>query len=70
MSMHRVNQGLSDLGISPAKLKEMTSVADTVVANVSTANATDLATAQALANQLKTTLNQLLTALRAKGIID
>ena len=32
-------------------------------AAVATANATDLATAQALANQLKTTLNALLAAL-------
>lgn len=35
-----------------------------VPADVATPNATDLATAQALANQLKTTLNALLATLR------
>lgn len=39
------------------------------VAQVATANGSDAATTQALANQLKTTLNALLTALKAKGIV-
>lgn len=38
------------------------------VAPITTANATDLATAQALANQLKTTVNDLLTKLDTAGI--
>lgn len=70
MSVTRTEKALADMNISTAKLKEMSAVADTVVANVATANATDLATCQTLANQLKTTLNALLTALRAKGLID
>ena len=37
------------------------------VASVSTANATDLASAEALANQLKTTVNAILAALKASG---
>jgi hypothetical protein len=37
------------------------------VATVATANATDLASAQALANQLKTTVNALLASLQAAG---
>lgn len=36
---------------------------------ISTANATDLATAQALANQLKTTVNAILVALKAAGLM-
>lgn len=40
------------------------------VADVATANATDLASAEALANQLKTTLNALLDGLRTAGIIQ
>lgn len=39
------------------------------VADVATANASDLATAQALANQLKTTVNALLAQLRVAGVI-
>ena len=39
------------------------------VAAISTANATDLDTAQALANQLKTTVNAILTALKAAGLM-
>lgn len=70
MSMHRTQQSLADLKINEAKLRELTAVADTVIANESTANGSDLATTQALANALKTKLNALLTALRAKGIID
>jgi hypothetical protein len=41
-----------------------TAKAATYPAAVATANATDLATCQALANQLKTTLNALLAALQ------
>jgi hypothetical protein len=70
MSMHRTQQALSDLKINEGKLRELTAVADTTIANESTANGSDLATTQALANALKTKLNALLTALRAKGIID
>jgi predicted RecA/RadA family phage recombinase len=39
-------------------------------ADVSTANASDLATAQALANALKTKVNNILAALRAAGIME
>lgn len=39
------------------------------VAAVATANATDLATAQALANQLKTTVNAILTNLKAASLM-
>lgn len=39
------------------------------IANESTANATDLATAQALANALKTKVNAILAALRSAGVI-
>ena len=38
-------------------------------ATIATANASDLATAQALANALKVTVNSLLVKLRAAGII-
>lgn len=41
----------------------------TAVATVATANATDLATAEALANQLKTSFNALLVSIRAAGVI-
>lgn len=39
------------------------------IPNVATANATDLPSAEALANQLKTTLNATLTMLRAAGVM-
>ena len=39
------------------------------VAQITTPNATDLATAQALANQLKTTVNSTLTALKNAGLM-
>jgi predicted RecA/RadA family phage recombinase len=39
------------------------------VAAVATANAVDLATAEALANQLKTTVNAILTSLKTAGIM-
>lgn len=39
------------------------------VAAVTTANATDLATAEALANQLKTTVNAIIAALQAAGLM-
>jgi hypothetical protein len=70
MSDISTETGLARQGINTAKLRELTSVADTAIANESTANGTDLATTQALANALKTKLNALLTALRAKGVID
>ena len=38
-------------------------------ADIATANATDLATAQALANACKTKINALLAAMRAAGIL-
>jgi hypothetical protein len=40
------------------------------VAAVSTANAVDLPTAEALANQLKTTVNAMLAALKAAGLMS
>lgn len=40
------------------------------VADIATANATDLATAQALANATKTTVNALLASLRAAGLLQ
>lgn len=40
------------------------------IANVSAPNATDLESAQALANELKTKLNAALAALRAAGLIE
>lgn len=40
------------------------------IADVDTANATDLASAQALANALKTKVNTLLAELRTAGILD
>ncbi len=40
------------------------------VAAVSTANATDLTSAEALANQLKTTVNAILTNLKAAGLMS
>lgn len=39
------------------------------VATITTPNATDLATAEALANQNKTTINDLLAKLRTAGIL-
>lgn len=43
--------------------------AQTAIPDIATANATDLATAQALANQCKATTNALLAALRTIGVI-
>lgn len=40
------------------------------VANVTTANATDLATAEALANANKAKINQILAALQAAGLMS
>jgi predicted RecA/RadA family phage recombinase len=40
-----------------------------LIAQIATANATDLATSEALANQLKTTVNALLTALINAGLM-
>lgn len=40
------------------------------VADISTADATDLATAQALANATKTKVNDLLAKLRTAGLLD
>lgn len=41
----------------------------TTVAAIATANATDLATSEALANQTKTTVNAILAALKAAGLM-
>jgi hypothetical protein len=40
------------------------------VAAISTANATDLPSAEALANQLKTTVNAMLTNFKAAGLMS
>lgn len=40
------------------------------VASIATANATDLATAEALANATKVTVNQILAALQAAGLMS
>lgn len=48
---------------------ELSTVAADVPAVV-TANATDLATSEALANQLKTTVNAILTNLKAAGLMS
>ncbi len=59
----RVADGTS---LTPASIRPSGVV---TVAAVATANATDLATAQALANALKTSHNALLTQLKAGGYI-
>lgn len=51
--------GVANVNFSPAAF----------VAQVSTANATDLATAEALANQLKTSVNAILTSLINAGVM-
>jgi len=59
-----------DYGVDINKMKKVLRIGAPVsVPNVATANATDLATAQALANSLKTTLNNLLTELRTRDLI-
>lgn len=58
------------LVLGKVKLKEGPAKAPGAAeATVATANATDLATSEALANQLKTQFNSLLVKLRAAGII-
>jgi hypothetical protein len=68
------------LEVAMARRAEAKEVADAIdaggnspaatVAAITTANATDLPTAQALANQLKTTVNDILTALKAAGLMS
>lgn len=48
---------------------QVISAQQTVVAQISTADGSDAATTQALANQLKSTVNSLLTKLKAHGLI-
>lgn len=71
MSTTRTRAALYNLDIDLVRLRKLAprTPAAPAIANVATANATDLATAQALANQLKTTLNLLLTEMRARGQI-
>lgn len=52
------------------KLLEGTGTKAAVVAAVATADATDLATSEALANALKVSLNAVIAALKAAGIMD
>lgn len=52
------------------RLKGGPIAAATTVAAVSTATATDLATSEALANQLKTSLNAVIAALKAAGLMQ
>lgn len=71
MSMTSTRSDLYNLNVDLTKLQRaLKRGTATAIANVSTANATDLATAQALANSLKTTLNNLLTDMRANGLIS
>jgi predicted RecA/RadA family phage recombinase len=56
-----VQVSLSEVGADTGKAA--------VVAAVSTANGSDAATTQALANQLKTTVNAILTALKDAGLM-
>ena len=70
MSMTSFRQDSYNHGVDLAKMKKVLRIGAAVsIPNVATANATDLATAQALANQLKTTLNNLLTELRTRDLI-
>lgn len=67
------------LEVAMARRAEAKEIADAIdssshpvaatVAAVATANATDLATSEALANQLKTTVNAILTSLKAAGLM-
>lgn len=69
MSMTRARKDLYDLGVSLAKLKTMApTAAAPALAAVSTANATDLATAQALANANKVAINNVITILKNAGL--
>lgn len=71
MSMTSTRADLYNLNVDIVKLqKALKRGTATSIPNVSTANATDLATAQALANSLKTTLNNLLTDMRTNGLIS
>lgn len=55
---------------NPAAGKRRSDYTEAAVADVAAANATDLATAQALANELKTKLNALLAECRKAGVIS
>ena len=54
---------------NPAAGKRRGDYAEVAVAAVAAANASDLATAQTLANELKTKLNALLVECRKAGVI-
>ena len=54
---------------NPSAGKRRADIAEVAVANVAAANASDLASAQALANELKTKLNALLVECRKAGVI-
>lgn len=71
MSMTRTRSALLGMGINPDRLKASApaTAALPAIVDVSTANATDLATAQALANANKTKLNEILAKLRTAKII-
>jgi hypothetical protein len=70
MSMTSFRSDAYNMGVDILKMQALLRRGTpATVANVATANATDLATAQALANQLKTTLNALLTELRTGKVI-
>lgn len=69
MSMTRVRSALYNLGINLTRLKNAFTGNATAITDVSTANATDLTTAQALANANKAKINALLAELRLRGII-
>lgn len=56
--------------LNPAAAARRKDYAEVAVANVAAANASDLATAQALANELKTKLNALLVECRKAGVIS
>lgn len=55
---------------NPAAGKRRSDYTEVAVANVAAANAADLATAVALANELKTKLNALLAECRKAGVIS
>lgn len=71
MSMTRFRKDAYDMGISVAQLKALAPAGftPTVVANISTADATDAATTQALTNTEKAKINELLNALRGRKLI-
>ena len=69
MSMTRVRKALYDIGVNLTRLKAAFTGNATAITDVTTANATDLATAQALTNANKAKINALLAELRLRGII-